>query len=111
MASFGEGLNKKELENSFVVTKEESKENSSNNDSVSAEDILIFIFFFLMIFSYFLSFIYSLLNRRFLLGGTFFVKKELNSLNLYYLSDKISSSIFPVVYLSIMHFCLFDKIW
>ena len=109
MASFGEGLNKKELENSFVVTKEESKENSSNNDSVSAEDILIFIFFFLMIFSYFLSFIYSLLNRRFLSGGTFFVKKELNSLNLYYLSDKISSSIFPVVYLSIMPFVFLTK--
>ena len=62
-----------------------------------------------MIFSYFLSFIYSLLNRRFLSGGTFFVKKELNSLNLYYLSDKISSSIFPVVYLSIMPFVFLTK--
>ena len=93
------------------MTNEEVEENSYNDDSVRPEDILLFILFVFWIFSYFLSFIYSLFYRRFLSGGTFFVKKELNSLNLYYLSDKISSSIFPVVYLSIIHFCLFDKIW
>lgn len=102
-------FNKKELENSFIVTNEEVEENSYNDDSVRPEDILLFILFVFWIFSYFLSFIYSLFNRRFLSGGTFFVKKELNSLNLYYLSDKISSSIFPIVYLSIMPFVFMTK--
>ena len=103
-------MNKKQVINEVSTDVTYKDEDPENLENISFGDILFVLLLLFWIYTYFIAVFYSAFNRRFLTGGNIFIYNELNTLNLYNLSNDISSFLFPIIYLSSLFFVIVGKI-